>query len=63
MVEGANSRMIYCNNFCKCHNVPIQLNNKKREYIHLEKENGPDRLKNRVPGLLSRLSKLFWMTL
>jgi hypothetical protein len=22
MMEGANSSMIYCKNFCKCHNVP-----------------------------------------
>jgi hypothetical protein len=22
MVEGMNSGMIYCKNFCKCHNVP-----------------------------------------
>jgi NAD-dependent dihydropyrimidine dehydrogenase PreA subunit len=22
MVEGVNSSMIYCKNFCKCHNVP-----------------------------------------
>jgi hypothetical protein len=22
MVEGVNSNMIYCKNFCKCHNVP-----------------------------------------
>jgi hypothetical protein len=23
MMEGMNSTMIYCKNFCKCHNVPI----------------------------------------
>jgi hypothetical protein len=22
MMEGVNSTMIYCKNFCKCHNVP-----------------------------------------
>jgi hypothetical protein len=28
MMEGVNSTMIYCKNFCKCHNVPQHNNNK-----------------------------------
>jgi hypothetical protein len=28
MMEGVNSTMIYCKNFCKCHYVP-QYNSKK----------------------------------
>jgi hypothetical protein len=27
MMEGVNSTMIYCKNFCKCHNVPWYKNN------------------------------------
>jgi hypothetical protein len=27
MMEGMNLTMIYCRNFCKCHNVPQHNNN------------------------------------
>jgi hypothetical protein len=38
MIEGVNSTMIYCKNFCKCYQVPPvqQYNKKKKE----EEENG-----------------------
>jgi hypothetical protein len=35
MVEGVNSTVIYCKNFCECHNVPPTNNNKKAEYKSL----------------------------
>jgi hypothetical protein len=31
MVEGVNSSTIYCNNFCKCHNVPPPSTLKKKK--------------------------------
>jgi hypothetical protein len=40
MVEGVNSSMIYliyCKNFCKCHNVPQHNNKKRKNYLTLTK--------------------------
>jgi hypothetical protein len=31
MMEVVNSSMIYCKNFCKCHNVPQHSNKKIKE--------------------------------
>jgi hypothetical protein len=39
MMEGVNSTMIYCKNFCKCHNVPPDNNNKKRIFKKKKKRN------------------------
>jgi hypothetical protein len=34
MMEGVNSTMIYCKNFCKCHNVPpIQQQQQQQRII------------------------------
>jgi hypothetical protein len=42
MMEGANSTMVYCKNFCKCHSVSaIQLKNYR---IKKEKENAGETL-------------------
>jgi hypothetical protein len=39
MMEGVNSSMIYCKNFCKYHNVPLvqQLKIKDTEKKRIEK--------------------------
>jgi hypothetical protein len=31
MMEGMNSSMMHCMNFCKCHNVPLVHNMIKKE--------------------------------
>jgi hypothetical protein len=37
-MEGVDSTMIYCKNFCKCRSVPlIQLYNDKTKYITIKK--------------------------
>jgi hypothetical protein len=33
MVEGVNSSMIYCKNFCKCHNVSTAQQLKRKLYV------------------------------
>jgi hypothetical protein len=35
-VEGVNSNMIYCKNFCKCHNIPppSTIKSKKIKIVH-----------------------------
>jgi hypothetical protein len=30
---GVNSAPIYCENFCKCHNVPQNNNKKRKNYM------------------------------
>jgi hypothetical protein len=32
MMEGVNSTVIYCKNFCKCHSVPPSTIRKKKMY-------------------------------
>jgi hypothetical protein len=34
MMEGVNSSMIYCRNFCKCHNVP-RVQQKKSFFLNI----------------------------
>jgi hypothetical protein len=33
MIEGVNSTMIYCKNFCKCHDVPLGQQYLKKEKL------------------------------
>jgi hypothetical protein len=48
-VRGVNSTMIFCKNFCKCHNVPQYNNNiikkeKKVSYNGISTSTGKDKV-------------------
>jgi hypothetical protein len=40
MMDGVNSTITSCKNFCKCHNVP-QYNNNKNKFLKIFKRNTP----------------------